>query len=132
MAEKTLQGALTFLGFAIAILGVLYFSFEFIPEVSEWTQLAALILLALTYAFLGVWIKETVVGGPFFEGDKLQWLRPAVVMYLLALGTGIAATVRFLTIPDVDRNLKVLITIVVGVGIIVFVAMTMKKKDGEE
>jgi hypothetical protein len=121
-SERTLSGALTFLGFAISILAVFYFAIEYIPQVSQWSQLASLIFLALAFAYLGFYLKSTVIGQPFFDGPRLRWLRPPVVLYLLALITGIVAEIRFLGIDDVPRPLKILISLVIGIGLIVVVA----------
>lgn len=122
MGERTLQGALTFLGFAISVLAVFYFAVEYIPRVSEWSQLASLIFLGLFFAYLGVYLRFTFFGEPFFEGPRLRWLRPPIVLYLLALISGIVAEIRFLSIDDVPRPLKILISLVVGIGLIVLVA----------
>lgn len=122
MEERTLQGSLTFLGFAISVLAVFYFAIEYIPRVSEWTQLAALVLLGLAFAFLGIYLRQTVVGEPFFSGPRLQWLRPPVVLYLLAIFSGIVAEIRFLTIGDVAVPLKILVSLAIGIGLIVAVA----------
>lgn len=122
MKEQTLQGALTFLGFAISVIAVFYFAVVYIPRVSEWTQLAALILLGIAFAFLGIFLRDTIVGGPFF-GDRMPWLRPPYVMYLLAIFSGIVAEIRFLNIDSVPTPLKILISLVIGVGLIVWVAM---------
>lgn len=128
MTERTLQGSLTFLGFAITILAVFYFAIEYIPRVSEWSQLASLILLALAFAFTGAYLKSTVIGQPFFDGPRLRWLRPTVVMYLLALITGIIAEIRFLNIDDLPVPAKILISLVIGIGIIVVVARQRTSK----
>ncbi len=127
--EDVLHGALTFLGFAISVLAVFYFAIEFIPRVSEWTQLASLVLLALSFAFLGVYIRQTVVGGPFFEGPRLQWLRSEGVLYLLALITGIVAEIRFLAIDVVPKPAKILASLVIGIGIIILVARRQTGRD---
>lgn len=122
MQEKTLQGSLTFLGFAISILAVFYFAIEYIPKVSAWSQLAALILLGLSFAFFGIYLRSTVVGEPFFSGPRLHWLRAPVVLYLLALFSGIVAEIRFLAIGSVAVPLKILISLIIGIGLIVVVA----------
>lgn len=121
MNERTLQGSLTFLGFMISIIAVIYFAGSYIPDVGAWTQLGALILMGLFFAYLGVYIRSTDVGGPFF-GEKLVWLRPTYVLYLLAIISGIVAEIRFLTIDDVARPIKILLSLAIGVGLIVFVA----------
>lgn len=132
MKERTLQGSLTFLGMAISVIAVFYFAVEYLPDVSEWTQLSALILLALAFAFLGVYLRETVLAEPFFSGPHLRWLRPPVVMYLMALIAGIVAEFVFLGIDDLQRPIKILISLVVGIGLIVFVGVRHKGNDTEE
>lgn len=131
MKERTLQGALTFLGFAISIIAVFYFAIEYIPRVSEWTQLAALITLGLAFAFLGVYIRSTSVGRPFFDGDRLSWLQPAYVLYMLAIFSGIVAEIRFLSIDAVPRPIKILLSLLIGVGLIVWVARGMPGDDAD-
>lgn len=128
MNERTLQGALTFLGFAISTMAVFYFASEYVfrPAVSDWVRLAALILLGLGFAFLGVHLRATTLGQPFFAGPRLAWLRPPVVLYLLALFAGIAAEAVFLGMEQVDRAVKVLASLLVGVGLIVAVARRSK------
>ncbi|HEX2066261.1 MAG TPA: hypothetical protein VHI93_05545 [Candidatus Thermoplasmatota archaeon] len=128
MNERTLQGALTFLGFAISIMAVFYFATEYVfrPAVSDWVRLGALILLGLCFAFLGVHLRDTTMGQPFFAGPRLAWLRPPVVLYLLALFAGVAAEGVFLGMDGVDRAVKILASLVVGVGLIVLVARRSK------
>lgn len=121
-SERTLQGALTFLGFAISILAIGYFAGAYIPDISPWSQLGSLALLSLAFAYLGVFLKETTIGQPFFEGPRLRWLRPPVVMYLLALIGAIWAEIVFFGIDDLARPLKILISLVIGIGLIVVVA----------
>ncbi len=122
MKEQTMQGALTFLGFAISVIAVFYFAIVYIPKVSEWTQLAALVLLAISFAFLGVFLRDTVVGRPFF-GERLPWLAPPYVMYLLAIFAGIVAEIRFLNIDMVPKPIKILASLLIGVGLIIVVAI---------
>ena len=127
MKERTLQGALTFLGFAISLMAVFYFASTYLPEVSEWTRLAALVLLGLAFAFLGVYIRDTSIGTPFFSGPRLAWLAPANVLYLAALFCGVVAEVVFLSMDGVARPVKILVSLAVGIGLIVAVAMRAKR-----
>lgn len=120
--DRPLQGALTFLGFAISVLAVLYFAIEYIPRVSPWSQVATLILVGLAFAFLGTYLKSTVVGEPFFGGERLRWLRAPVVLYLLAVLSGIVAELVFLGIDDVAKPVKILASLAIGIGLIVVVA----------
>lgn len=129
MKERTLQGAMTFLGFTISLLTIFYFSIEYLPRVSDWTRLLALVLMGLCLAFLGVYVRETSVGQPFFDGPKLRWLRPAAVLYIAALVCGIAADIVFLGMDAVERPIKILASLLVGIGLIVAVAMR-NRRDG--
>ncbi len=124
MKDETLQGALTFLGFIISVLAVFYFAIEFIPRVGDWSQLAALVLLAGCFGFLAAFLKQTVIGGPFF--DALPWLHPPGVMVLLAIIAGVTAEIRFLAIDVLSREVKILVSLVLGIGIILAVAMTRR------
>ncbi len=125
MYERNLQGALTFLGFAMSVIAVFYFAIEYIPRVSPWSQVAALVLLGLCFAFLGIALRETAVGGPFF-GDRMPWLRPVYVLYMLAIFAGIVAEIRFLAIDDVPTPLKILVSLAIGIGLIFWVARRQK------
>lgn len=131
MKEGTLHGSLTFLGFIISDLAVLYFAMEYMPLVADWTRVIALIFLALMFAFLGAYLRQTVLGEPFFEGPRLRWLRPAVVMYLSAIITGIAAELAFLGLDGIDRPLKILLSLIVGIGLIIAVATRHRKEAPE-
>lgn len=129
--ERTLQGALTFMGFVISVLAVFYFAVEYIPLVSDWTRIGALILLALMFGFLGAYLRQTVIGDPFFEGPRLRWLRPAVVMYLSAIVSGISAEIAFLGMDGIDRPIKILGSLLVGIGLVVGVARRYHKEESE-
>jgi hypothetical protein len=131
MNEKILQGALTFLGFAISIIAVFYFAGVYLPDVSQWTRMASLILLGLFFAFMGVYLRGMEIGEPFF-GDHLKWLRPTYVLYLCSVGSSISAEVVFLGIPQVPTPLKVLASLLIGVGLILFVSLGQKmRRDAE-
>jgi len=126
--ERTLQGALTFLGFAISLIAILYFAMEYLPQVSDWTRLVALALMGVSLASLGAYLRETTVGQPFFHGPRLRWLRPSVVLYLAALTCGIAGEIVLLGIDDLPRPVKILLSLVVGLGLIVGVAMRTRRR----
>ncbi len=126
MKERILQGSLTFLGFAISIIAVFYFAGVYLPDVSEWTRLVALVLLSSFFAFMGVYLRGTEIGEPFF-GDHLRWLRPTYVLYLCSVGSAISAEVVFLAINGVETPVKVLVSLLIGVGLIIAVAMTQRR-----
>ena len=128
MKERTLQGALTFLGFVISLMAIFYFAVSYWRDISEWTRLAALALLGLAFAFLGVYLRDTFIGQPFFTGHRLSWLRPTNVLYLSALFCGIVDEIVFLNMDQVARPLKVLASLVVGVGLVVAVALRGKDR----
>jgi hypothetical protein len=87
--------------------------------------------MGLTFAFLGVYLAQTAIGEPFFPGPRLRWLRPAVVLYLMALVAGIAAEIRFLRIDDVAVPLKILVSLLIGIALILVAARRRSKGPAE-
>lgn len=122
MAERTLRGALTFLGFILSFFAIVYFAVEYVRPISDWTKIVALALAGLSFTYLGLYIQQTTVGAPFFDGPRLRWLRPAVVSYLLALLAVIWADIVFLGLDGFPRPLKVLVTLLVGIGLVIVAA----------
>lgn len=120
--QRNMEGALTFVGFAISVLAILYFSFEYIPEVSPWSQVAALLLLAVSFWAFARYVNATVVGEPFFGGPRLSWLRPANIFNLLAIIAAIVADMAFFDVPRIDTPVKVLVSLAVGVAIVIVAA----------
>lgn len=132
MAERTLQGALTFLGFVLATFAIVYFAAEFVAPLSEWTKIAALLLAAVAFVYLGVYFQQTAIGVPFFDGPRLRWLRPAVVAWLLGLMSVIWADIVFFGTPGLPRPLKVLATLALGIALIVVAARMRKAPSSAE
>lgn len=128
MAERALQGTLTFVGFMLSFLAIIYFAIEYVRPISDWTKIAALILGAVSFTYLGLYIQQTMVGGPFFEGPRLRWLRPAIVLYLLALLSVIWADIVFLGLDEFPRPMKVLVTLLAGIGLIIVAARARTRR----
>ena len=127
MTERNVHGILTFSGFMISVLTIFYFATEYIPPLSPWSRIAALILLAIGFAAFGYFIQSTAVGGPFFDVDRMRWLRPSNMFYLLAIVAVVIADGLFIfDIEDLARPLKVLVSLGVGIGL-VFAAARMRK-----
>ena len=122
MTERNMEGALTFVGFAISVLAILYFAFEYIPYISEWSQVASLLLLAVSFWAFARYVNATVVGEPFFSGPRLQWLRPANIFNLLAILSAVMADVAFFGVDGIDTPVKVLVSLAAGIAIVLVAA----------
>lgn len=131
-SERTLQGALTFLGFIIGVVTVFYFAGLYVEPLSSWSKMAALGLGAIAFVYLGLYIQGTSIGAPFFDGARLRWLRPSVVLYLLAIIATIRADVVFIAdVRDVPDLFKVLANLALAIALIVVAARTRKAKGPE-
>lgn len=127
MKERNVQGALTFIGFAISVLAILYFAIEYIPYLSPWSRVAALVALGVAFGAFASYIRSTTVGGPFFDSPRLQWLKPSNVFILLAIFAAIMADVAFFAVPGVETPVKVLVSLLAGILLVVVAARVRQR-----
>lgn len=132
MTERNVQGILTFSGFMIAVLTIFYFATEYIPPLSDWGRVVALLLLAVSMAAFGFYIQSTSVGGPFFV-DRLAWLKPSNMFYLLAIVSLVIADGVFVFgVDDLARPVKILVSMLAGVGLVFYAARTANARRKAE
>lgn len=117
-----LRNLLILVGIAITSIGLVYFSTEFIERISGWGRLLSMVLLTVVFVALGAHFEQgpethdaTALGG-------WRWLRVTTALYVLGLVASIVAVFVFLTMEDVDRIVKVLVTILFGLGLILVAA----------
>jgi len=133
MSERNVHGILTFSGFMISVLTIFYFATEYIPPLSPWSRIAALVLLAVAFAAFAFYVQSTSVGGPFFDVDHMRWLRPSNMFYLLAVVAIVIADGLFIfDIEDLARPLKVLVSLGIGVGLVFFAARMRRSETVAE
>lgn len=106
---------LVLLGILVTSLGLVYFASEFMDRLSDAGIVLSLLLLTVIFVSLGLHFETQPASEP------TTWLRIPVALYLLAVVSGIVAAIRFLGMDGLDRIVKVLVVLAVGLGLI-FVA----------
>lgn len=116
------RNLLVLVGILVTSIGLIYFSTEFVDRISDWGRLASMVLLTVLFVALGAHFET----GPEARGAPAAgawpWLRVTTALYVLGLVSSVVAVFVFLTMEGVDRMLKVLITILLGLGLILVAA----------
>lgn len=116
------RNLLILVGIAITSIGLIYFSTEFIDRISDWGRLSSMLLLTILFVSLGAHFEA---GPEAHDASALggwRWLRVTTALYVLGLVASIVAVIVFLGMEEVDRILKVLVTILFGLGLILVAA----------
>ena len=116
------RNLLILVGIAITSIGLIYFSTEFIDRISDWGRLASMLLLTVLFVALGAHFEAGPEPHDAATPNGWRWLRVTTALYVLGLVSSIVAVFVFLTMEEVDRMLKVLITILFGLGLILVAA----------
>lgn len=113
-----MRNLLILVGILVTSIGLIYFATEFIDRISDWGRLASMVLLAILFVALGAHFETA----PDAHDAAWPWLRVTTALYVLGLVASVVAVFVFLTIDEVDRMLKVLLTILFGLGLILLAA----------
>lgn len=113
----TFRNMLILIGIVVASIGIIYFATVFIDRISEWGRLASTVLLVIVFVSLGLHF-EAAEDAPHDLRSGWEWLRITTALYVLGLLSALVAVVVFLGMEQVDRVIKVLATILVGLGLI--------------
>lgn len=116
------RNVLVLVGILITAAGIIYFATEFIDRISEWGRLLAMVLLAVFFVALGVHFEQQGEGDELSARHGWRWLRVGSALFILGIVSAFVAAIVFLSMDEVDRVFKVLATIVVGLGLILFAA----------
>lgn len=116
------RNVLILVGILITSAGIIYFATEFIDRISEWGRLASMVLLAVFFVSLGIHFEQQGEGGEVSARHAWRWLRVGSALFILGIVSAFIAAIVFLSMDDIDRVFKVLVTIAVGLGLILFAA----------
>lgn len=116
------RNLLVLVGIAITSIGLVYFSTEFIDRISDWGRLASMALLTIVFVALGAHFEAAPGADDHAAADGWRWLRITSALYILGLVSAIVAVMVFLLMDEVDRIVKVLLTILLGLGLILLAA----------
>lgn len=126
MSSVNLRNVLILLGLVLTTMGVFYFAMEFFDVISTWGRVLDLALFAVLFIALGVHFDQQGEDG--LVGHRgWRWLRVTNALYILGAIATFGTVIAFFA-TDLDRIWKVLVTIVVGLGLILGAAQFMRRR----
>jgi hypothetical protein len=113
-----MRNVLILLGIVVTSLGMIFFATEFIESLSDWGRVASLVLLTIIFVSLGVYFEVAPQSDELVDKSGWRWLRVTTALYILAVVAAFASVIVFLTIEQLDRLVKVSVTMVLGLALI--------------
>ena len=120
------RNTLVLLGIVITTIGVIYFAFEFADVISDWGRVIDFLLLTVAYSAMGLHFASIETSPELMHARGWRWLRTTTAFYILGLVGGAATVISFLSVDGVDRALKLLVIVALGLGLILFAAQRIK------
>ncbi|MHB8605660.1 MAG: hypothetical protein ACYDCK_10440 [Thermoplasmatota archaeon] len=119
---------LVLLGILITGAGVVYFASEFISRLSDWGKLLSLLFISILFVALGVHFEGAgELHQSLVDRRGFRWIRIPTAMFLIGGFTGFVAAIFFLGMDEVDRRVKILVTIALGL-VLIFVAARLQAR----
>ncbi|PSG96783.1 hypothetical protein BRD56_08345 [Thermoplasmatales archaeon SW_10_69_26] len=114
-----MRNVLVTIGILTAGIGIVYFAAEFIDQISPWSRMASLALLAVMCTALGRHFEAEEADSELVDREGWRWLRVPTALYVLGLVAALGAIIVFLGLEDLSRLVKAAIAIALGLGIVV-------------
>ncbi|GEM_PF-6569232 len=127
MSAVNLRNVLVLLGIVLTTAGIIFFATEFSDLISDWGRVLDLALFAVVFVSLGVHFDQR--GDDEVIGHRgWRWLRVTNALYILGAIATLGAVIAFFA-TDLDRLWKVLITILVGIGLILGASLVVGRRS---
>lgn len=116
------RNLLILIGIVITSVGLIYFATEFFDRISDWGRFVSMALLTVVFVALGAHFEQGPEAHDQTALGSWRWLRVTTALYVLGLVASLVAVVVFLSMEDVDRIVKVMVTILFGLALILVAA----------
>jgi uncharacterized membrane protein YkvI len=124
------RNSLVLMGILITTIGLIYFATAFSDVITQWGRVLDFFLLTVIYVALGLHFASTETSHDLVHARGWRWLRTTTAFYVLGLVGAGATIVAFLSVQGVDRAVKLLVIVALGLGLIL-VAATRLTQRGE-
>lgn len=124
-----IRNTVVLMGVIVTTIGVVYFATEFADIISEWGRVLDFALLTVVYVSLGLHFAHLETGTELVHARGWKWLRTTTAFYILGLIGAGATVIAFLNVDAVDRALKLLIVVALGMGLILVAAQRLGKRS---
>ena len=116
------RNVLVLLGIIITSIGLIYFSFAFADLISQWGRVIDFALLTVIYVALGLHFAAQETGVELVRVRGWKWLRTTTAFYILGLVGGGASVIAFLNVDSLNRAIRLLVVVALGLGLILVAA----------
>lgn len=116
------RNTVVLLGIIVTTIGVVYFATAFSGIISEWGRVLDFALLTVIYVALGLHFAAMETDPELVHARGWRWLRTTTAFYILGLVGGGATVIAFLNVDAVNRAIKLLVVVALGLGLILVAA----------
>ena len=122
------RNVLVLMGIIVTVFGLVYFATEFIDVISDWGRVASFVLLAVVFVSLGMHFGQAGDPTELVDRGGWRWLRVTNALYILGAVCAGGGVIAFFAVEGVDRLVKVLVTIGLGLGLILVAARRVDRR----
>lgn len=126
------RNVLVLLGIVVSTAAIIYFATEFFDVLSDWGRVASLALLAVVFLALGMHFEREGDATEVVSRSGWRWLRVTNALYILGAIATFGTVLAFFAVDQLDRVWKVLITLGLGLGLIVFAARRFERRPAQQ
>lgn len=124
------RNSLILMGIIITVIAIIYFATQFADVITEWGRVLDFLLLTVAYTALGLHFASLETSPELLHVRGWRWLRTTTAFFILGLVGGGATVIAFLNVDAVDRALKLLVVVSLGLALILFAAWKMPRQSG--
>jgi len=117
-----IRNTVVLMGIVVTTIALIYFATEFAGIISEWGRVIDFLLLTIVYVSLGLHFAGMETGTELVHARGWRWLRTTTAFYILGLIGAGSSVIAFLNVDTLDRALKLLVVVVLGLGLILAAA----------
>ncbi|MFA5862663.1 MAG: hypothetical protein WDA16_13305 [Candidatus Thermoplasmatota archaeon] len=124
------RNSIVLLGVVITTIGLIYFAFAFEDIISQWGRVIDFLLLAIIYISMGLHFASMETSPELLHARGWRWLRTTTAFYLLGIFGGGATVIAFLNVDALNRAIKLLVVVTLGLALILIAATRFGKGHG--
>lgn len=128
MSSVNFRNVLVLLGIIVTVFGLVFFAVEFLDVISEWGRVGSFVLLGVVFIALGMHFEQVGDATEVVERGGWRWLRVTNALYILGAVCAGGSVIAFFAVDSIDRLVKVLVTLALGLGLILVASWRFQKR----
>ena len=116
------RNTIVLLGIVVTTIGIVYFATAFEGVITEWGRVIDFGLLTVIYVSMGFHFAGMESDPELVHARGWRWLRTTTAFYILGLVGGGATVIAFLNVDALNRAVKLLVVVGLGLALILVAA----------